>query len=708
MPRPIFALALFLWSVAAPALVAQDGEPPLTQLLRLKDDADPAVVGKAAAARTREAAEGLIKAFDLCGSLLMRREIVRSFGVFDGVPDAEQVVLQKAANVAANAEDVELRDAALGVLGSSPRLGKHFLKVLVDSEASDAVREPALRQHVKHAAAEDADWYRYLWNLKGEQRKDKDGKIVALELGPIRLLAFQGLAKRLGEDELIEALRRELDPKIRRAALAAMRERNLPKTFEMAEWVLQRVDFPGADRAEAARLLFEKDGAKAVNLTLDLVKKRDVTQEDLRTALAACVAQLDDDATNKRIGKQVGKGKPHERVFALEAAGRHAELKAVRKELQEPTLEVRRAAVKVLVQRDDREALPDLRTMLQKGRHPGDARLAIEAIGQLEQGNDAWLLELEGFAGHADADVRNAAIELIGTGRYKRQIPVLVKALDHEDWSTRFAAVEALLQMRDKRGVGPLVERIGKDPGRLAKRMGEVLWQLTAQPFEDDARRWQAWWQDHKASFEVVGQQELDKAEGARELARLKARTRSTGKFFGIQIESQRVLFIVDVSGSMLESVYGRYVGKRGAARIDVARQELTAAIENLEPSALFNVIAFSTGVAKWRPDISGSNTPAMRTQALQWVERLGANGATNLYDSLKQGFADKDVDMIYLMSDGEPTNGEVIDPARIREDVAYWNRHRKVKIHTVAIGANLEILEWLAADSGGKHVKIR
>jgi hypothetical protein len=708
MPRPIFVLALFLYSLAAPVLPAQDGEPPLAQLLRLKDDADPALVSRAAAARTREAAEGLVKALDLCGSLLMRREIVRSFGVFDGVPEAEQVVLQKAANVAANAEDVELREAALGVLGRSPRLGKHFLKLLVDSEASDAVREPALREHVKNAAVEDADWYRYLWNLKGEQRKDKDGKIVALELGPIRLLAFQGLAKRLAEDELIETLRRELDPKIRRAALAAMRERNLPKTWEMAEWVLQRVDFPGADRAEAARLLFDKDGPKAVNLALELIKKRDTTPDDLRAALAACVVQLNDDATNKRVAKLVGKGKPHERVFALEAAGKHAELKAVRKELQEPALEVRRAAAKVLVQRDDREALPDLRTMLQKGRNPGDARLAIEAIGELEKGNDAWLLELEAFAGHADADVRNAALELIGAGRYKRQIPVLVKALDHEDWSTRFAAVEALLQMRDKRGVGPLVERIGKDPGRLAKRIGEVLWQLTAQPFDDDARRWQAWWQDAKVTFEVVGQKDLEKAEGDRELARLKARTRSTGKFFGIQVESQRVLFIVDVSGSMLESVYGRYVGKRGAARIDVARQELTAAIESLEPSALFNVIAFSTGVAKWRPDISGSNTPALRAQALQWVERLGANGATNLYDSLKQGFADKDVDMIYLMSDGEPTNGEVIDPARIRAEVAYWNRHRKVKIHTVAIGANLEILEWLAADSGGKHVKIR
>ena len=168
------------------------------------------------------------------------------------------------------------------------------------------------------------------------------------------------------------------------------------------------------------------------------------------------------------------------------------------------------------------------------------------------------------------------------------------------------------------------------------------------------------------------------------------------------------MIFVLDVSGSMLESMYGRYVGKRGAARIDVAKQEVKQAIENLDEGALFNVFAFSSGVEKWQKESAGTNSPASRQAALTWVERLGAAGATNLYDSLKLAFADKDVDTIYVMSDGEPTNGEVIDPFRIREEVAFWNKHRKIKIHTVAIGSNLEVLEWLAADSGGKHVKMR
>jgi hypothetical protein len=59
-------------------------------------------------------------------------------------------------------------------------------------------------------------------------------------------------------------------------------------------------------------------------------------------------------------------------------------------------------------------------------------------------------------------------------------------------------------------------------------------------------------------------------------------------------------------------------------------------------------------------------------------------------------------------MSDGEPTSGAVVDPHGIREDVAAWNEHRKVVIHTIAIGGNLEVLEWLAKDSGGRYVQMR
>ena len=59
-------------------------------------------------------------------------------------------------------------------------------------------------------------------------------------------------------------------------------------------------------------------------------------------------------------------------------------------------------------------------------------------------------------------------------------------------------------------------------------------------------------------------------------------------------------------------------------------------------------------------------------------------------------------------MSDGEPSPGlgEIWEPLQIREAVAALNEHRKIVINTVAVAGQFDILQWLAEDSGGTHVK--
>ena len=205
----------------------------------------------------------------------------------------------------------------------------------------------------------------------------------------------------------------------------------------------------------------------------------------------------------------------------------------------------------------------------------------------------------------------------------------------------------------------------------------------------------------------AISKDDLVKAAEARELRRLQQRT-VTAKFFGIRIISHRVIFIIDTSGSMVDRVHGRMVGRRGATRIDVAKEELSKSIKALGDGALFNIYSFSSGVGRWLKKGITSASDSSRKSALTFVERLGAGGATNLYDTIKLAFEDPDVDTLYVLSDGEPTAGAEIDPHRIRDDVKFWNRHRRIKIHTIAVGGTLEILEWLAADSGGEHVKMR
>ena len=61
-------------------------------------------------------------------------------------------------------------------------------------------------------------------------------------------------------------------------------------------------------------------------------------------------------------------------------------------------------------------------------------------------------------------------------------------------------------------------------------------------------------------------------------------------------------------------------------------------------------------------------------------------------------------MDTIFVLSDGQPTHGRETAPAVIRSEVKRWNAVRRIRLHTVAIGLDLEVLKNLALDSGGEH----
>jgi len=688
----------------------------IKELKTRRDDVEPELIHKIAKERSRRAMEALVSVYDDMRSIFMRREIIRALPVFDGVEKAQQPALEKLATVGASAKDPELREAAIKSLGKCANLGNHYLARIVDSEAADDVRLMAMQKHVKRATKNDVDWYRKVWNprqvrQKGKSKDKSKNAIELLEFEPIRELAFAGLAKFAPESELVDALKSAFNPKIRKAALKALRERKSPKLREMAMWLFKRVDIPGAERLEAAKILVDLQGGRMVQTFVSLAKKRVVTQEDLRQGIAGLIVQMNDEAANKKMMKLVGRGKPHEKIFALLATAHITDakfLKRVRRGLDDRSYEVRRATAESLASKGDRDALPTLYKMLDSPRDPRDMPVAIEAISAIEGDSAAWYERLRKLCKHEKCEVRNAALEVVGKTKDRSHLSVLSEALRDGDWTTRLVAIRALEAMRQKVSVQLLVERLSWEKGRMAKIIADALWNLTGQPFGDSVLKWQGWWKDKGDKFEVISEEKLAEAGKKRELKRLKQRTRTKNKFFGIQIVSTRVIFIIDTSGSMSDVVHGRFVGRRQASRIDVAKEELTKSIKGLDDGSLFNIYAFSFGIGRWLKSGIAASSKHTREAAFKWIERLGAGGPTNLYDTLKLAFEDPDVDTLYVLSDGEPTSGMELDPHRIREDVKTWNRHRRIKIHTIAIGGNLDVLEWLATDAGGTHVRIR
>ena len=161
--------------------------------------------------------------------------------------------------------------------------------------------------------------------------------------------------------------------------------------------------------------------------------------------------------------------------------------------------------------------------------------------------------------------------------------------------------------------------------------------------------------------------------------------------------------------------------------------------LAGLPDGSTFDVIAFSSDVRPWKkePQMRSTKTAA---EALLWVEKMPADGGTNIGDALETAFKmmgaglQKDrteapaYDTVFFMTDGKPTVGKVTDTRQILGTVRRVNEGRKVRIHVVGMGGHgkpaggsplggaggnkdkeddldVAFLEALAAQNGGQCV---
>jgi Mg-chelatase subunit ChlD len=212
--------------------------------------------------------------------------------------------------------------------------------------------------------------------------------------------------------------------------------------------------------------------------------------------------------------------------------------------------------------------------------------------------------------------------------------------------------------------------------------------------------------------------------------AKVERRAQASGgylQYFQLEITSDRILFIVDRSGSMAEPAerrdrYGKASGKT-SSKFSYVQDELETLLMALPETTQVNVLFFADGVEAFRTADGGRPeliplTTRGRTELVRYVRNLAPNGGTNLYTALdraldlagrglKDSAYDVAFDTIYLLSDGKPTAGPVIDEGEILRRVDEVNALRKVKIHAITFGDqnNAKFVAELATRSGGRHV---
>ena len=712
-----FALATLLPTVSY-SLSRQDAASLTAQIKQARDEVQPEVIRQLAALRTRDALTGLLDAYGVMGSIYMRLEILRTLPSFDGVADAEQPALQKLMDIATGATEPELRDGAVDALGQCKNLGKHFLQLIVDSPCEDAVRERAMRAHVAMAVEADLPWYQQEYEAgtqakpekKKKNTKDEAPELAVHVLARVREMALQQVAPKLEVSKLVVAAKeKEKDPTdmrkdgIRRIALSELARRKVREAGVVAADVYKDTTEKSDNRILAAGVLFAEQGAKIGAQFIDDADKS-TTPLDLAYACADMLVGLKDPATDAKLAKLVSKGKGQALLFALRGATNVKDDKldkSIVKLLTNENRSIAIAAADALGARMSKASVPDLEAALAKSKEATFVAALVDALSLIHADDPAWQQRLIGFTTSDKLEVRVAAFAQLAK---QKNVPELIKGLDSADWSVRLAALQGLETVRTREIVGTLIARMQVEQGRMQIEFSEALWRLTGQPFHTQALAWKGWWEQNSKGFEPISTAELAKRQADEDARRLKQVYKAS--FFGIRIKSKRVIFILDVSGSMNLETRGLYTGKNGEPRITVAKRELAHCIDALEAESLFNMVVFSGGVDKWLPEGIADSKGTTREEAKAYIEKLAADGGTNLYGALQSAFEDQDVDTIFVLSDGEPSVGEVIDPGTIREHVREWNEHRAIVINSIAVGGTFEILRWLAEDTGGSHVE--
>ncbi|MDP6959123.1 MAG: MBL fold metallo-hydrolase, partial [Planctomycetota bacterium] len=277
-----------------------------------------------------------------------------------------------------------------------------------------------------------------------------------------------------------------------------------------------------------------------------------------------------------------------------------------------------------------------------------------------------------------------------------------------KDWRVRFAVIQATEELRTRECIGWLVSLLGSEEGRLRWDVLMALHSLTGKDLGLNSKNWESWWQFNKDTFEVVPKKTATGGPTVKD---------TTSTFFEVPILSTRVLFILDLSGSMKDMSPLKDEKGKTMRKLEVAKQGMMATIQSLSPKTKFSIIGLGAAddgsyllqsQKTWKKKLRlFPANPGSKRDAIKWVRSLEAKGYTNIYDAILYGMEDPEVDSIYLYTDGGASRGIFIKTSEILNFVQRNNEFRKVTLHTIEVPGtsntkdNIRLLQSLAEESG-------
>lgn len=298
-----------------------------------------------------------------------------------------------------------------------------------------------------------------------------------------------------------------------------------------------------------------------------------------------------------------------------------------------------------------------------------------------------------------NADLAMLAADVLGRNQFYGAIDDLALQTQRDEYDERYAfrfnLVRSLAQMKHPDAIEVLSRLQSRLRGQLRYELDRVLAEVTVDDFGGDQDRYQRWKEGERGSgiFQAAGFESSQKGPG---YDRIRF---SQPKYYGIDIRAQRVMFVLDHSGSMKAPT-------SSGSRLERAKRELIRVIGELPEEAEFSIVTFDSVVRHWRDNLVPA-TEENKRAAILHVRRLDYGSDTNTYGALRRALDfDPALEAVFLLTDGKPTSGEIVQPARIARDIIHRNRWRHLNINTIGIsvgGPTESFLRSLASNSNGE-----
>lgn len=398
------------------------------------------------------------------------------------------------------------------------------------------------------------------------------------------------------------------------------------------------------------------------------------------------------------------------------------------------------------------DALPQMRKLALEDKGTS-AFVKVKIAQALERMKAAGSEDvLMAFLGDKEPSVRIAALDTVGKHRVRATSDLVVQLLGDKLWQVRAAAIDAAGKVRIEQAIDPLIELMRKG-GRLKEQCADALFLITTKDYALDPDAWKKGIDTLRGfGWKMPSDEEVAKMKAARK-KNLEYYGQKDGKttFAKITTTSTRILFIIDVSGSMEDHVVEHEKfdsGYDSFQKLEIVKTELRNTIKGLSGDTLFNIVAFATDVKTWKARLVPANI-INKSSADAFVKRQkpiggseavemasaglnsgAAKGKTNTYKALMYAFgidpdkqktsevftggvaksrvSKRKLDTVFFLSDGKPSHGKLVDTKEILKEVTEINKMYRIVFHTIAIGQfQKEFLRELARQNGGIFVDL-